>query len=55
MALWCVKENEPAHVSPHKSSITIPDYTFIKPKAVRICKKAEKVRAMAYNRKTQVG
>ncbi|XP_013378753.1 DDB1- and CUL4-associated factor 12 [Lingula anatina] len=52
MALWQVKDDDDGSVSKLKS-LQVPEYVISKPVAVRQCRRAEKVRALAYNKRDQ--
>ena len=53
IALWMVKDEEDELTSRMKS-LQVPEYAVMKPVCVKVCRKAEKVRALAFNNNTQV-
>ena len=64
MALWLINDEElqnrttiKSHSSPEGNSseeMVVPMYSHIRPSTVKMCEKAEKVRAFAYNVNKQV-
>ncbi len=54
MALWCVKDDEEDCTTSRLKGLQVPEYAITKPVSIKPCRRAEKVRALAYNENTQV-